>query len=418
MHLLKHTIIFSLVFSILIFNAFSAYAQQPQLATYRETAHVLVDGVSQNQTSAFITLSTVSNLEMQVPSELDNAIHDAQNVTSVRITNAPNCALGLTLKSSAGAVYHENYFGLNPVTQSCVMVIIMDQSLLETHNIKTIQAQGQAIGGSLIDKIDKVFSLVAQPYGVFVRPVPKHELIATPVTSGRPSSNATINVIYTFPSSKTSYLLDTLSAILLPRQIKDSGGFYDAAKKMGDYNNSSVTFEILPQGNGTSLYQLQVARHYPITQDVTTIKPLDLFGINQLSRSSYFNVGFFPLNSLLEVTILSRHDISITDHGGNVLPTVLRNGQKVPTDLTKPGWVFDPQSGQKIFAIYLFGTTTSATNDDLTLTIGNGTAGVENPGQLTSPPPPKSTNTDYSSYALIGIVAAAGVAIYVFLRKR
>lgn len=395
----------------------SAYAQQPQLATYRETAHVLVDGVSQNQTSAFITLSTVSNLEMQVPSELDNAIHDAQNVTSVRVTNAPNCALGLTLKSSTGAVYNEYNFGLNPVTQSCVMVTIMDQSLLETHNIKTIQAQGQAIGDSLIDKIDKAFSLVAQPYGVFVRPVPKHELSATPVTSGRPSSNATINVIYTFPSSKTSYLLDTLSGILLPRQIKYSEGFYDAAKKMGDYNDSSVTFEILPQGNGTSLYQLQVARHYPITQDATTIKPLDLFGINQLNRSSYFNVGFFPLNSLLEVTILSRHDISITDHGGNVLPTVLRNGQKVPTDLTKPGWIFDPDSGKQIFAVYLFGTTASATDNDLSLTIGPA-SGQTPPNNEPPTPVPASSTPDYSTYVIIGIVVAGAAAVYLFMKRR
>jgi hypothetical protein len=352
---------------------------------------------------------------MRVPTDVDSAIHDAQNVTSMRITNTPNCALGLTLKSATGKVYNENYFGLNPVTQSCVMITIMDQSLLDTHNIRTIQTQGQAIGDSLIGKINKAFSVDTKPYGVFVKPVPRHELSATPVTSSQQSANATINVIYTFSASKTSYLFDTLSSILLPNQIRNAGGFYDAAKTMSNYNGSSVIFEILPQQNATSLYQLQVARYYPITQDVTAINPLELLGINQLSRSSYFNIGFFPLNSLLEVTVLSRHDLSITDHGGSILPTVLRDGQKVPTDLTKAGWVFDPDSGKQIFAVYLFGTTTSATDNDLSLAIGI----QSNPlptNQTITPAPPSSV--DYSIYVIIGIVAAGAAAIYLFMKRR
>jgi hypothetical protein len=406
---MKYVIALLLILFVSISSIMSSYAQQPELATYRETAHVLVDDVSQNQTSAFITLSTVSNLEMRVPTEVDNAIHDAQNITSVRITNAPGCALGTPTY----------YVGNKTVTttQSCVIITIADSSLVETHNIKIIQTRGQEIGDSLIGKINKTFSLQTQPWQVFVRPVPKHLLSATPVAPSQPSANATINAIYVFPYTKTSYLLDTLSSILLPRQIKDSGGFYDATKKMSNYDDSSVTFEILPQGNGTSLYQLQVARHYPITQDVTTIKPLDLFGINQLNRSSYFNVGFFPLNSLLEVTILSRHDISITDHGGTVLPTVLRNGQKVPTDLTKPGWIFDPDSGKQIFAVYLFGTTASATDNDLSLTIGPA-SGQTPPNNESSTPVPASSTPDYSTYVIIGIVVAGAAAVYLFMKRR
>jgi hypothetical protein len=411
-------VILSLSILALAGSLIPIYAQQPELATYRETAHVLVDNISQNQTSAFITLSTVSNLEMRVPSDVDSAIHDAQNVTSVRITNAPNCALGLTLISTTGKVYNEKIFGLNPVTQSCVMITIMDQSLLETHNIKTIQAHGQAIGDALIGKIGKAFSIDTQPYGVFVRPIPKHELSATPLQSGHPSSNATINVVYIFSSSKTSYLLDTLSSILLPRQIADSGGFYDAAKTMSAYNDSSVTFEILPQQNSTSLYQLQIARNYPITQNVSTIKPLELLGINELDRSSYFNAGFFPLNSLLEVTILSRNDLAITDHGANIIPTTISNGQKIPIDLTKPGWIFDPDSGKQIFAVYLFGTTKAASADQLILTIGNATSQISPNQNTTGPSLPPTPSIDYSIYVIIGIVAAGAAAVYLFMKRR
>jgi hypothetical protein len=395
--------------SILLGSFVPTYAQQPELATYRETAHVLVDDILQNTTSAFITLSTVSNLEMRVPTDVENAIHGAQNVTSVRITNAPNCVF-VTVTSFVN--------GKQVVpTQSCVIITIIDSSLIETHDIHKIQTQGQAIGDLLIGKIDKAFSIDTQPWEVYVRPIPKHELSATPATASQPSANASINVVYTFSYSKTSYLLDTLSSILLPKQIQESGGFYDAAKTMSDYNDSGVTFEILPQQNDTSLYQLQVARYYPITQDVMTIKPLELFGINKLDRSSYFSAGFFPLNSLVDVSVLSRHDLSIIDHSGNILPTTFNNGLKVPTDLTKPGWVFDPDSGRQIFAVYLFGTTTSATDNDLSLTLGTANNQTQNNNGSSHTPPP-SPIPDYSTYIIIGIVAAGGAAVYLFMKRR
>ncbi|MGI0026989.1 MAG: hypothetical protein ACREAD_04030, partial [Nitrosopumilaceae archaeon] len=164
-----------------------------------------------------------------------------------------------------------------------------------------------------------------------------------------------------------------------------------------------------------------VSERFPIKSTTTTINPLDLFGVDKLDRSSYFNAGFFPLNSILQVTVLSNQSQAIIGHGGNLVPIQEKNGQTVPSDLTKAGWLFDPSSGNQITAVYLFGTTFSASKNDLTLTIANGTTGIVNPVNSTTPipiTPVKPTNTDYSPYLLIGIVAAAGVAIYIFLRKR
>src|SRR6267143_4414923 len=284
---MKRIIIFSFVFLILIFNVFSAYAQQPQLASYREIAQIFVDEKIQNQTTAFITLSTTSTLEMRVPEQLDQKIHNNGNITSIS----------------------------------------------------------------------------------------------------------------------------------LPHQIRNGGGFVDAAKKMASNSNSTVTFAIVPEKN-ISIYQLQVARHFPIKNQIDTISPLDLFELDKLDRSSYFNAGFFPLNSILQVTLLSNQSLTITNHGGGLVPTVEKNGQNLPADLTKAGWLFDPSSGNHITAVYLFGTTFSASKNDLMLTIGNTTAGVENPIQPVTPTPPKPAITDSTSYVLVGIVAAAGIAIYIFLRKR
>ena len=400
---MKHIIIFSLVFSILLFNVFSAYAQQPQLASFHEVAQVLVDQQFQNQTTAFIGLESTSPLEMRVPAGLDQKIRNTANVTSVTITNAQTCVEGV------------------PKYDSCIMVTINDQSLIQSYNITKIQTQSKVIGDSLIGDINSAFHLNSEFNNVYINP--KGEYSNALGTSGAVSGNRTISIVYTMSSSKSDYLFDGFASMLLPTQIKDAGGFLDAAKKMSTNSNSSVTFAIIPRTD-VSIYQLQVSERFPIKNTITTISPLDLFGVDNLNRSSYFNSGFFPLNSILQVTLLSNQPQAITGHGGNLVPTQVKNGQKLPSDLTKAGWLFDPSSGNQITAVYLFGTTTSASKNDLTLTIGNGTIGIENPVNSTNstinvgPPPIKPTNTDYSPYVLIGIVAAAGVAIYIFLRKR
>ena len=399
MHLLKYIIICSLVFSILVFNVYIAYAQQPQLASFHEVAQVLVDKKFQNLTTAFIGLESTSPLEMRIPAGLDQKIRNTANVTSVTITNAQTCVEGV------------------PKYDSCVVVTMNDQSLLQSYNITKIQTQSKEIGDSLIGDINNAFHLNFEFNNVYINP--KGEFSNTLGTSGAVSGNRTISIVYTMSSSKTNYLFDGFASMLLPPQIKNAGGFLDIATKMSSDSNSSVTFAIIPRIDVSS-YQLQVSERFPIKNTITKVSPLDLFGVDKLDRSSYFNAGFFPLNSILQVTILSNQPQAITGNGGDLVPAQEKNGQLFPSDFTKAGWFFDPSSGNQITAVYLFGTTFSASKDDLTLTLGNGT-GIANPiKQPTSnpPPPPKSINTDYSPYVLIGIVAAAAVAIYIYLRKK
>jgi len=376
----------------------SASAQQPQLASYRETAHILVDEKVQNKTTAFVTLASTSPVEMRVPADLSLKVQNTANVTSVVITNAENCIVGVQ-------------------DQGCVLVNIVSPSLVETYDINKIQADAKQVGDSLIDSINKAFATNAQFNSVYVNP--RGDLSSALGTSGAVSGNRTISVIYTMSRPDSSYLFDGLTAILIPKQIRDDGGFFNAAQKMAQDSNSTVTFVITP-GQGTSLYQLQVSKQVPITGPVTTVKPLELFGVDKLQRSSYFDVGFFPLNSILDVTAISNDNISITNHGGDLAPSEIKDGQKFPTDLTKSGWIIDPDYGQKVSAVYLFGKDTSVTNDQAFLTLGNTMPTDNTPGQdnTTSPPPVPKTSNDYSIYVLIGIVAAGGAAVYLFMKRR
>lgn len=399
---MKNPLAVSLILSLLFTSFVSVYAQQPQLASFRETANILIDEKVQNQTTAFITLTSTSPVEMRVPSDLSEKLTSADNVTSVVITNADKCIEGVQ-------------------DQGCVLINIVSPSLIETYNITTIQTSAKQVGDGLIDSINKAFATDAKFNNVFVNP--KGELNNALGTSGIVSGNRTISVIYTMSRPDSSYLFDGLSSILIPKQIRDDGGFFDAANKMSQDANSTVTFAITP-GQGSSLYQLQVSKHIPIKDQITTVKPLELFGIDKLERSNYYSVGFFPLNSILEVTAISNDNIAVTDHGGSLAPTTIKDGQKFPTDLTKEGWVIDPESGQKVNAIYLFGKTTSITSDQSLLILGNTTLQSQ-PTQTstpltnttTSPLSVKSSN-DYSTYALIGIIIVGAIAVYIFMKRR
>lgn len=391
---MKNVLILSLIFPLLITSFITAYAQQPQLASYRETAHILIDEKVQNQTTAFITLASTSPVEIRVPTELNDKIHNASNVTSIIITNADKCILGVQ-------------------DQGCVLINIASPALVGTYNITTIQTASRNVGDSLIDDINKAFAINAQFNSVYV--TPNGGLGSALGTSGVITGNKTISVVYTMSRPDSSYLFDGLTAILIPKQIRDDGGFFDAAKKMAQDSNSTVTFAMTP-GPSTSLSQLQVAKHFPIKNKITLVKPLELLGIDKLERSSYYSIGFFPLNSILDVTVISNDNIAVTNHGGDLAPTTIKNGQKFPTDLTKSGWIIDPESGTQISAVYLFGTTTSMTSDQSSLTLGQSTGQLSenNNTKVTS-----ITNSDnYSIYALIGIVAVGGAAVYLFMKRR
>ncbi|MGI0065881.1 MAG: hypothetical protein ACREAT_03865 [Nitrosotalea sp.] len=395
---MKNLLALSIVFALLMTSFVSVYAQQPQLASYRETAHILVDEKIENKTTAFITLASTSPVEMRVPSDLSQKIQNTANVTSVIITNAQNCVLGVQ-------------------DQGCIIINIVSPALVESYNITNIQTKAQQVGDGLIDNINKAFATNAQFNNVYVNP--KGALNNALGTSGIVSGNRTISVVYTMSRQDSSYLFDGLTAILMPKQIRDDGGFFNAAQKLAQDSNSTVTFAITPSQNAL-LYQLQVSKQTPIKTQVTTIKPLELLGIDSLQRSSYFSTGFFPLNSILDVTVISNQAVSITNHGGNLAPTVMKDGQKFPSDLTKEGWILDPEYGQQISAIYLFGKTTSITNDQASLTLGNSIPTDVSPGQVntTNISSPTNPSNDYSIYILVGIVAAGGAAVYLFMKRR
>jgi hypothetical protein len=372
----------------ILFSISDIYAQDPQLATFQETAQILIDQSISNNVTASIALQTTSNQEIRIPTELANKIQDTERLVAVIFTSEEQCVLGVQ-------------------DESCIMINISREGI--EGGIIAIQDTGRLVGDTLIDDINQALDTRAEFHSVFLHQ--DNESNRALDTSGVISGRGTISAVYTIPREDTQSMYEKFSSLLLPKVIRDSGGFYDVAKKLSSNPNARMTLSIIPQ-NGISLFQLKISVDYPNTaSEIKNINPLELLQINELKRSDYFSNDFYPLNSLLKVVLLSPEPLKIDKANTNIVPEVIRNGERLP-EFTSDGWFFDQSSGEKIEATYLFGKKFSIGKNDLILT----TSSLENTNGNGVEPPKISTQIDSMQIIiLVGIVmAAAGATIFYF----
>lgn len=350
-------ILFAITAMVLVgISANYAYSQEMGLATFQEMAQVIIDkSISQNVTAS-ITLQSTSIQEIKIPAELEQRIRENGSISAVTITNQNQCILGVD-------------------NQSCILINVkrnpVDKNFLQIQN-RTLQVSEQ-----FISEINDAFDTDAKLHSTFIHS--SDETSVALETSGVISGKGTISAVYTMPMEKTSSMYEKISAILIPKAIRDSGGFYDVAKNLSKQDNAKMTFSIIPSDNN-SLLQLRVSANYPQTASkINEISPLEFLKTNELKRSDYFSTGFYPLNSIIQVVVLSPEDTNVSDVNGNIIPTQIIEGDKIPTDITKKGWVFDPEEGQRIQGKYIFGKETTVSKDELKFSLGGTNIQSEKP---------------------------------------
>jgi hypothetical protein len=95
------------------------------------------------------------------------------------------------------------------------------------------------------------------------------------------------------------------------------------------------------------------------------ISPLDIIQVENISRSKIFLDEFLPVNSVIQILILSEEDLQVKSVNSNVIENLQHLG-----DLQESGWFFMSKSGQEIDARYIFGQESSASKNDLAFSIG------------------------------------------------
>ena len=102
-----------------------------------------------------------------------------------------------------------------------------------------------------------------------------------------------------------------------------------------------------------------------------------------------------------------RHLPSNQIEEGEIVPTQIIENEKIPTEISNPGWVFDPEEGQRIEGKFIFGDQTEISERELEFTIGE--------EQLPNVEP-TPTEFDESMIVVVIIVIAAIAAALFFLK--
>ena len=351
---MQKEIIFITMIALIGISTTFAYSQEVSLATFQETAQIMIDKKESQKVTASITLQSTSVQEIKIPAKLEQRIRENESISAVVITNQDNCILGVT-------------------DESCILINVKRN--LSDRNFPAIQNSTLTISGQFIDEINDVFDTKAKLHSTFIHP--NDETNTTLQTSGVISGRGTISAVYTMPMEDTASMYEKMSAILIPKIIRDSGGFYDVARNLSTDEDAKMTFSIIPSGN-KSLLQLRLSTNYSeIESNTEKITPLEFLKTDELKRSGYFSEGFYPLNSIIQVVILSLENTNISDVRGNIISTQIIDDERIPTDITNHGWIFDPEEGQVIQGKYIFGERTSVSSEELEFSIGGNSIQVE-----------------------------------------
>lgn len=358
-----------------------AFSQEVGLATYQETAQIVIDkSISQNVTTS-ITLQSTSIQEIKIPAEFEQKIRENKRIEAIVLTNEGQCVLGV-------------------VDESCIIINVERNP--EVRGIFAIQDETKEVADRYIDEINEIFDTNAEFHSVYVHSNDESNIALE--TSGAVSGRGVISAVYTMPMEDTNSMYEKISAILIPKIIRDSDGFYNVAKNLSFEDNSKMTFSLMPL-DSKSLLQLKLSVNYPnMASTIIDVNPLELLKIDSIKRSDYFSSGFYPLNSIIQIVILSPENTNISDVKGNIIPSQIIDGEKIPTDVTKNGWVFDPQEGQMIQGKYIFGEESSIDKEELKFSLGG--------SDLQS----KQTEFD-ESIVVLGIIIIVAIAAALFYLK-
>ena len=337
----------SLIFLIVLFgiSANQAYSQEIGLATFQETAQLIIDNKISEKTTTSITLTSSNIQEIQIPIEFEQKIRENNRIQAVILTNVNNCVLGVN-------------------DQSCIIINIERNP--EDKGINAIQESTREIGDKYIEELNEIFDTNAKFFQVYIHT--DDEANQALDTSGVISGRGAISAVYTMTMEDTDSMYEKISSMLISKQIRESGGFYEIAKTLSVEENAKMTFSIIPT-ESKSILQLRLSVENPIEmQDIETpikINPLEFFKIKEINRSNYFSTGNYPLNSIFQIVILATEESKISEIKGNIIPTQIIDGMKIPTEITKEGWIFDPQKGEQIQGKYIFGESTSINENKL-----------------------------------------------------
>ena len=344
---------------------------------YQESMILLVDQPNQ-EAHLTISLMSKSNEDFMISDQLEEKIKNTKGLISISMTNKDECVIGVQ-------------------NETCILISLSRTSIHSQEEYDSVQEGAREIGELFIDDLYNLFPgsfRIHQPefHSVFLHSGGQF------LAGGDYESTFTggiVSAIYTLPMLSTEELVNKMSDTILKKEIRSGEGFLDVAKKIStfqeqvsfeiapvgsedfqdvvvDLPRSTFTFSILPEQTRV-LYMFTTLLDIPIEQiDVYDLKPLDLIGVDTVSRSEYFSNGFFPLNSIISVVIYPENNFEVKKVNSPLITDladvdILKQGGWFTNSFRVNATSIDEQSNLRdnLDMKYLFGTESSVSKQQL-----------------------------------------------------
>jgi len=336
---------------------------QPEQHSLKEILQIIID---QREFKNRISVSLMSKnpADIQLPDNIE-AISSNPKIFSMKITNEFACAP-------------------TQIDKACVVIEVERAGLGD--NLAEIKKNAYETADKIV--ADGVIIFAPELYSITIQPKSGLSEVELERLGVR---GEVVNVLYTIHKQPTNQLFTALTTMLLSNDIRTSGGFYNIAEKLSEnyFSEFSVVVtkfendmlrelhisllcsnEIRELVNCERLYNELIAgaQEGKIDEQIARgyVSPLDFIQVENINRSKIFIDEFLPLNSVIQVMILSEEDLQVKSVNTNEIENLQHIG-----DIQESGWFFISKSGQKIDGRYIFGHEFSVSKNDLAFSIGS-----------------------------------------------
>ena len=333
---------------LFVFYTPQSFSESLGYLSWTETAQLVIDE-NGGKTSVSLGVMSKNPDDIMVPELLESMILNSPRLIGISYTNQYNCVPGV--EEVVDYELHEF---------SCVMIDVTRPS--EIRGIVELHADARLVGDSFIGVVNESFGIDTEFHSVYINRMG--------LTSDLYKSKLTVT--YILPKKSSVEHFDEITTPFVKAEIHSGGGFFKHAQEMAAHKDSVFSFSLVPVDNNRVLRSITVMMEDWGQYDITTmrISPLEMMMVDTLERSKVFMDGFYPLNSIISLTVIPDQNSQITELNSNLIIDPA-NVEELKTG----GWYFDSDStselGETISGKYLFGVKSSVDRKDMYLTIGN-----------------------------------------------
>ena len=399
--MIKSTLLLGILFSSILIMPFAS-AQQFEKATFQESASIIYDQKISGSIITSIGFETTSNEEIRFPGELIEKINANEKIRAVVFTNAGECVIGVTAE------------------QQCIMINFDYENLKGDGGIRMVQESAREMGGLLIDDLNQVFRTDAEFHSVYIHTADNANMLLE--TSGIVSGKGAVSATYVTDKRATDFLFTDIAGILIPKEIRDGGGFYDIAKKLSRHDDSIISVTMIPNED-SNLYMFKITKEIKEkSNNITVIRTLESFEVDKISRTDYFDNRNVPLNSIIQLIIIPSETTKV-----NAISTHAITDVTTFENIMKKGWFLSSPAGEMIDLKFLFGQSKTISAEELLVETAPwdmqsemtlySVEEIESEAEEVPIIENEEGDGDETQYAVLGIIIVAGIGAAIFYLK-